>query len=481
MERVMCIWWETWALFRPDAPSDKPCVVTDNHHVVAANQAARTAGVVRGMKRRSAEAICPGGLVLDRDISAELARFEPVVRSIEDLVPMVEVAEPGLIFFDIAGAVAFYGGERELVELVAKTIQTRERPRIGVANSPFAARRAAGVAHPGGVYAVTDDATFLTDVAIDSLTNQDLVATFRWLGISTLGQLSQLPRDTIVSRFGAEGLRAHQLASGQDRSTQPRAVPVDVFVEQRFEDPLERLEQVGFAARAAAAELVGELRRNGSATHRVEVEAEAADGAIRLRVWRNADPFDEGMLAERVWWQLRAWIESHGITGGMVRLRLSPADVSGGGRQLGFFEDTMAVMEADRALARVQALIGPDQVLGAVPQGGRDPADRVSWHRWGELPELVAPTAPWPGATPGPSPALVTSQRIEVEWDEEQPTRVRLRSRWEPVLNWAGPWRRTGRWWTGEPDADRYQLVTSAGALLCERRDGGMYLTGLYD
>lgn len=480
---MLCVWWENWALLRPDAPSDKPCVVADRRQVVAANAMAQADGVIRGMKRRSAEAVCPGGLVLDQDVPAELARFEPVVRSIEDLVPMVEVADPGLIFIDIAGALAFYGGEGELVELIAKTIDTRELPRMGVANSPFAARRAAGVAAPGEIHAVVDDAVFLTDVAIDSLTNQDLVAVFRWLGVTTLGQLSQLPRDAVVSRFGLEGLRAHQLASGQDRSTLPRQIPTDLFVERRFEEPLELIEQVGFAARATSAELVEKLRQSGAATHRVEVEAEAADGQVRIRVWRNADPFNEVMLSERVWWQLRAWIESHGITGGMVRLRLSPADVSGGGRQLGFFEDTVAVMEADRALARVQAIIGPDGVMGAVPQGGRDVGERVHWYRWGEVPEPTEVVAPWPGATPGPAPALVPpgNQRVEVEWDGEQPTRIRLRSRWEPVLNWAGPWRRTGRWWTEESDADRYQIVTSVGAMLCERRQGAMYVVGLYD
>ena len=133
--------------------------------------------------------------------------------------------------------------------------------------------------------------------------------------------------------------------------------------------------------------------------------------------------------------------------------------------------------------ARVGIAVAVALVLGAVPQGGRDPADRVNWHRWGEPPEVAEVPAPWPGATPGPSPALVApgDQRIEVEWDGEQPTRVRLRSRWEPVLNWAGPWRRTGRWWTEEGNADRYQLVTSAGAMLCERRNGAMYLTGVYD
>jgi hypothetical protein len=61
------------------------------------------------------------------------------------------------------------------------------------------------------------------------------------------------------------------------------------------------------------------------------------------------------------------------------------------------------------------------------------------------------------------------------------PSRVRLSSRWEPVLSWAGPWRRFGRWWQGEEAADRYQIVTSAGAFLCEVRDGETWLIGIYD
>jgi hypothetical protein len=61
------------------------------------------------------------------------------------------------------------------------------------------------------------------------------------------------------------------------------------------------------------------------------------------------------------------------------------------------------------------------------------------------------------------------------------PSRVRLGTRWEPILTWSGPWRLSGRWWAGERDADRYQLVTSAGALLCVVADGKAYLAGVYD
>lgn len=455
-----------------------------SRQVVAANRHAEQAGVQLGMARRAAEALCPGGVILDQDLAAEMARFEPVVRSVEDLVPRVEVAASGLVFVEVSGAMQYYGGEELLIERIAKELAdlSREPPRLGVANGPFAARRAAELAEPGGVHAVVDDARFLATVGIEALSNDDLVATFRWLGITTLGELSRLPRPTVVSRFGQAGLVAHRLASGEDRSANPRPIPVDLAVEHRFEEPIEVLERAAFAARAAAAELVGALREHGSATHRVEVVAEAADGIERVRVWRSQDPFTESMLAERVWWQLRSWIEGGGVPGGLARLRISPADISGEGRQLGFLEDTVATIEAERALARAQAIVGPDRVLGAQPSGGRTPSERVQWHRWGEEPEPVE-TAPWPGAIPSPSPALVPPrrQRVDIEWDAGIPTRVRLRSRWEPVLNWAGPWRHTGRWWDGEAAADRFQLVTSAGAILCEVSAEAAYLVGVYD
>jgi protein ImuB len=217
----------------------------------------------------------------------------------------------------------------------------------------------------------------------------------------------------------------------------------------------------------------------------VEVEAEASDGTVRTRVWRSLDPFTEAALADRVWWQLRAWIEGDGdgIPGGVVRLRLGPSDLSGAGRQLGLWQEN--VEEVERALARAQALVGPDGVLQADPQGGRLPGERVAWRRWGEeraTPERD-PLAPWPGATPAPAPALVPPEPrpLDVEWDGGMPVRVRLGARWEPVLTWSGPWRLSGRWWMGEEPVDRYQLVTSAGAFLCLVRQGRAFLAGVYD
>jgi protein ImuB len=457
------------------------------------------------MGRRAAEALCPTARVQARDLGAETRRFEQVMTLLEELIPRVELVEPGLALLPIDGATRYYGGEVSLIERVEKDLarvaHPHNRPRLGVADGPFAARWAAMSA--GEVPLIVEDtASFLSTLDISTLEKDELIATLRWLGVTTLGRLADLPREAVASRFGEAGLVAHRLACGEDRATHPRSIPSDLAVEAFYEEPLETLDQVAFSARALSTRLMMGLRREGMSPHRVEIQAEAASGKVRTRIWRSADPFWEAALTERVWWQLRAWIEEAngkgGIPGGLVRLRLDPSDLSGDGRQLALLETVTGVdgkwgwqgydpdrPEVERALARAQALVGPDAVLQAGRQGGRMPGEQVLWHRFGEEPghpELDI-AAPWPGATPGPAPALVPPApvAIDIEWEEGMPCRIRLGSRWEPVLNWAGPWRLMGRWWKGENAGNRYQIVTSAGAFLVLVSDDRSYLAGIYD
>jgi protein ImuB len=439
------------------------------------------------MPRRDAEGTCPDAVILLRDPGEEARRFDPVVSVLESVVPRVEISEPGLAFIPIDGATRFYGTESAVVDAMSGKLAAHQVDvRIGVAEGPFAAYWAARSAGDSGQMIVDDTAEFLRALDISVIDHEDLVSTFRWLGVTTLGELARLPRDAIASRFGEVGLSAHRLASGQDRAVSPRAIPSEPAVESRFEEPLESIDQVAFAARALAARLTAGLREVGIASHRIEVLVETESGDTRSRVWRSADPFTEETLADRVWWQLRAWIEGGGDrpVSGIVRLRLDPSDLSGEGRQLGFFTDETARIEAERALARAQALVGQDAVVQAGVQGGRLPREQVMWRRWGEeaTPERD-PSAPWPGATPSPAPALVPDDppRLDVEWDDGTPARIRLGTRWEPVISWAGPWRLTRLWWRGDHPADRYQLVTSAGAFLCLVIDGDCRLEGIYD
>lgn len=490
----MCAWFPMWSLGRPDAPPDEPVLIVDDR-VTAASDEVLAAGVSLGMPRREAEALAPFATVLVRDQGEEWRRFEPVVEAVEALIPKVEAVAPGLVLVPVSGAVRFYGGEQALAERVVGELgrvtagARGGEALVGVADGPFAARWAAATAEAGKPHLVGDTADFLSRLDLSALREgiaaEELIDTFRWLGVSTLGELARLPREALLSRFGNPGLLAHRLASGEDRPVEPREIPPDLAVEAWFEEPLESLEAVAFTGRALADRLLGRLRDLGAAPHRVSVVVESATGSCRERIWRSADPFTEKALSDRVWWQLKAWIESGGIPGGIARLRIAPADLSDAGRQLDLLHDQASPIETERALARAQALVGPEGVVQGRRQGGRLPQERVAWSKWGEdpLPSERDPSSPWPGATPSPAPALVPPRPrpIEVEWEDGMPVRVRLGTRWEPVLTWAGPWRLTGRWWEGEDTVDRYQIVTSAAALLCLVGAGGAYLAGVYD
>lgn len=480
---------------RPDVPPAEPCqAVDDKNLVVAVNRFAAMAGILVGMRRREAEAICPTVVTIEHDPGTEMARFERVAVAVETLIPRIEVVSPGLILAPVTGAVRYFGGEHPLVDRVAKEVDAVSGPgsRIGLAAGPFAARRAAEIATDADpVFVVDDDEAFRSHLDVAALGSEDMAAVFRWLGIDTLGELAALPREAVVSRFGPDGLRAHRLACGEDRETIDRVIAENLSIEERFDSPLENLEQAAFVARALAHRLLSSPALQGATPHRIEVEAEAADGAVRTRTWRSADPFNEMMLAERVRWQLQAWLDTSrlrsgpGIRGGLVRLRIMPADLSDDGRQLVLDEDALSSAEAQRAFAQIQAIVGSDDVLQAISQGGRDPGELALWHRWGEEPPAPErdPQAPWPGRVPPPMPALVPPDPfpLDVEWDGGIPARVRLGSRWVEVISWAGPWRKVGRWWDGERPADRYQLVTSAGAFLCAVVEGKTYMAGVYD
>lgn len=490
----MCVWFPMWSLTRPDAPLDEPLLIVDDR-VTAATAEVLDAGVSLGMPRREAEALAPFATVMLRDMADETRRFELVVTAVEDLVPRVEVVGPGLLFVPTDGASRFYGGEKEVARQVGKGLdrlmggRTGGEALIGVADGPFAARWAAASASSGHPLIVEDTIGFLSRLDLgtlrESMGGTEMIDTFRWLGIATLGDLAGLPRETLASRFGQPGLVAHRLASGEDRVAMPREIPAELGARMSFEDPLENLETVFYAGRNLAGKLMRGLRAAGVAPHTVTITVGSATGVERARVWRSADPFTEDALADRIGWQLRAWVETAGIPGGIAVMEILPDDLSGEGRQLGLLTDESSIVEAERALARAQAILGPDGVLSARSQGGRMPAERVVWSRWGEpeRDEELDSTAPWPGTTPGPSPALVHPEPrpIGIEWDDGMPSRIRLGSRWEPVLTWSGPWRLSGRWWLGEPNSDRYQIVTSVGAFLCVVVEGETFLVGVYD
>jgi protein ImuB len=276
------------------------------------------------------------------------------------------------------------------------------------------------------------------------------------------------------------------------------------------------------------------------------VEAETEHGECLARTWRLSSGTDgrssgfgggagsspgSAILAERVRGQLEAWVgpdEGPGrtavgrsadddlVTSGLTLLRLIPEEVVVAGRsQLGLWGgDRAAAERAGRALVRLQSLLPPESVTTPVLRGGRTPDERIAWIPWGDDPPAPSdqsrppapssdPDAPagWPGAVPGPAPALVFSPPRPAQLLDAGGRPVTVSGRGEasgeparlaspalpggggPVEAWAGPWLQDLRWWDQPARRRRalWQIVAAGTACLVSVEAGEAHLEAIYD
>ena len=529
MTRTCCVWCPDWpvvAARRHDVSLRAvPIFVRERvgarELVRAASVEARAVGVTRGMRRREAEAQCPDAVCIDVDDALEARTFEIVARAIEALTPRVVLDRPGLCAFMTRGPSRYFGGDDALAVRVREGVAAalgegaEHDIRVGIADGGFAARLAARRAARDAPFVVESggSAAFCAPWPVTVLDDPDLTSLLVRLGLPKLGDVAALPADAVLARFGVVGRRFHDLARGLDAGPPVLVTPPPDLVEQmELDPPVARVDAAAFAAKGLAERLLFRLAERGLACTRVVIEAETEHGEHLARCWRHDRVLTPAALAERVRWQLDGWLcgkmidngESDGAASvsehdhadsGLTLLRLVPDEVvPADGRQLGFWGGDQAAQDrADRALARVQGLLGYEAVATAVVQGGRTPAEQVRWVPWGDardpLRPLVVDTFPaaWPGALPPPFPARVLDPPVPAQLSDEHGRAVVVSGRGEQsaaparvecavlpggggaVRGWAGPWASDVRWWDplARRRCARWQIVVDCGT------DGG--------
>lgn len=497
--RVLALWCMDWpaaaAAVATGLPATAAVAVTLANRVVACSAAAREAGVRRGLRRREAQARCPGVHVAPADPARDARYFEAVTAAVDDVVPRAEVLRPGLLVLPVRGAARYFGSEEAAAErLVDAVAAAGAECQAGVADqlatAVFAART-------GRVVPPGRDAEFLSGLSIRQLPaepglsgpGRTELADLLWrLGVRTFGQFTALPRADVASRFGADAVAAHRMACGEpDRGPSGRDLPPELDAVLQCDPPIDRVDAAAFAGRALAAALHRSLEGAGVGCTRLAIHAVTAGGGELTRVWRCAEPLTEDATADRVRWQLDGWLTARGVggrgpTGPVTLLRLHPVEVvSAEALQLPLWggPGEEGRMRARRALVRVQGLLGADAVQVPVLSGGRGPAERITLTPFGDQPVPRAePDRPWPGRLPEPAPTVLLDDpggrersdsgmnTVEVLDAQGNPVRVSTRGMFtaEPARLrsavaahcgelswWAGPWPVDERWW--DPDA----------------------------
>ena len=203
------VWCPDWPVVSWGVPLDEPAAVVVANRVVATSPEARRSGVALGQRRRDAQSRCPELAILARDVDREARLFEPVVASLDDITPGVEVAGPGLVGFPTRGPSRFFGGDHALVEKVCEQVTPimarRGEVRVAVADGVFAARLAAR-ATGGGPHRVIESGgspAFLAPLPVSVLDMPELTDVLIRLGLDTLGSFAALSVTDVVGRFRA--------------------------------------------------------------------------------------------------------------------------------------------------------------------------------------------------------------------------------------------------------------------------------------
>lgn len=515
---------------------DEPLTVLDSGRVVACTSPAHRLGVRIGQRRKEAESLCEGLVVLPRDLTDEIRTFEYVVRALEEFGVEVALREPGWAGFATRGPTRRLGGEIALASAVsdAVTAALAAPPfslgegdlgrsnvpgeeigcRVGIGDGPFVATLAAQADRLAEQRVVAHGATsaFLRTKPIEVLNRPKLTEVLRRLGIATLGDFAALPADDVLARFGSDGAHCHELSRGEEGSRpRGRAAVATYAREVLFDPPASVVDELTFAARTLAEELMAALADDGRACSLLLCEVQMSEGERLVRRWSHDGPWSSPLIVERLRWQLDAWLsaprafdEQEGdYPRGIERLGLVAEEVvAATGREVTLWgrppSDTERV---ERVLARVQGLLGPDAVQRPFLVGGRDPRERVRLVPFGEPPppERRFADLPWPGRLPAPNPVLLVVPPVAVALSTEHgvpffvdgrgttngaPSVVVINGRHSEVTAWAGPWPVDEQWWHqgAARRRARLQIVVAGGAAyLLAQEHGRWLLEGRYD
>lgn len=325
-------------------------------------------GVEKGMSLRQAEELCPQAVFLPTREETYTSAFEEMLTTLELFSPVIEPDELGSAYLEVTGLHLIYGPDERLSRSIAQAVEevTRLPAMVGIARGKFTARIAALEAAPDRVLVIAHgkEKRFLRELPVTLLPfGVETQERLHLLGIRTMGQFASLPASAVLTQFGLEGKRAHQLAQGRDGSRAiGRRGQGSEELEQRFEDPVADMQVLQRTVKQLSAQLLIRLHSYGQVCRKIGITLEFEGGAREERHMTLSEPSAEGQGMEVVLTQLLSRFD---YKERIAALKISLGGLEQGkGRQLALFPTrTLRKVRVDRAIASLIGKYGPDCFL----------------------------------------------------------------------------------------------------------------------
>jgi DNA polymerase-4 len=288
--------------------------------VTSASYPARAFGVRSAMPTYRALQLCPQAVIVPprhRVYSEYSRQVMEVVRQASPLVQQVSIDEA---FLDLTDEIVQWD---EAVDL-ARRLQTRVREEIGlsaslgVATNKLVAKVASDRDKPGGLTVVRpgEEASFLAPLPVRALWGVGPVTAERLgdMGITTVGDLAQLPKETLRDLFGRHGAAMARRALGIDtRAIVTGRGPKSVGHERTFARDLRDKRALKVQLWKLSQGVARRLKKRDMAAATVAIKLRYANFETLTRQTRLAVPTDDDaeiygaslVLLERTWQQGR--------------------------------------------------------------------------------------------------------------------------------------------------------------------------------
>lgn len=198
---------------------------------------AQAQGVRAGMALGEALGHCRDLELIPGDPIKVARAWEQAARALEGIGAQLELARPGLGYFDAEGLEGIHRGRDGVIAAAGEALASR--PRIGAGPTRFCAVAAALQARNRRARAIDgrNARRFLAGQPVGTLRyrpeTEQLVCPLERFGVETLGALVKLGAADVADRFGEPGTLARNLALGQDTPLQTRRV------EDRLEESMD--------------------------------------------------------------------------------------------------------------------------------------------------------------------------------------------------------------------------------------------------
>jgi protein ImuB len=525
------------AVLRTDATAagDRPAALfattSKKSVVLAVNSPARAAGVELGMTAPQAVARCPALIIRTPNTAAEADARAALLAVGFTLSPAIEDTGPGICTADLKGSSnsprpiaaaaidqltrlglpATAGiGRTPLLALYAARAAEILGPRAsrpqesadatlplpGLAEPTFTSptAEASSLAEPAAVYSaalvrapvliINDEKSFLSPLPLATADpSPELAGILANWGLRTLGDLTALPRDEIVRRFGSEGLVLWQRATGGASRPLHHVAPAQTFhAAMELEIEIETLEPLLFILRRFLDRLTLELRAAQFVAMEIELTLRLEDDTAHRRSFRLPEPTAEVEILFRT---LHTHLESLQTAASITALELRLAPTRPLVRQHGLFETGLRDPHGfAETLARVGALVSSDRV------GTPQPIDT---HRPDTVKLQPPPAVVPPPAGPAVHPPLGLPLRryrppllatLEFTPAGRKPTYIFTDEFRGEITHVRGPWRSSGDWWQNDRTWARteWDIALAGGGLYRLLQIGeAFFVEGEYD